>query len=277
MTSSEITVDTGTNELLCVIRDRVAIITLNRPEVRNALSDHLTPALRGMIKSCGENADVGALLITGAGTAFCAGGNVKAMGAHRDPNKLAMSHDEKVADLQERQRLLTGALVAVRKPTIAALPGPAVGAGLAIALACDIRIAAETAFVSTGYLRVGLSGDYGIAWLLTRLVGTARARELMFTSDKVDASRCEQIGLVNRVVPDEKLKDEAFALARAMAEGPTIALRYMKDNLDEALSFDFATARDHEAERLIRTTMTSDHREAVQAFIEKRKAVFTGK
>jgi enoyl-CoA hydratase/carnithine racemase len=277
MTSSEITVDTGTNELLCVIRDRVAIITLNRPEVRNALSDHLTPALRGMIKSCGENADVGALLITGAGTAFCAGGNVKGMGAHRDPNKLAMSHDEKVADLQERQRLLTGALVAVRKPTIAALPGPAVGAGLAIALACDIRIAAETAFVSTGYLRVGLSGDYGIAWLLTRLVGTARARELMFTSDKVDASRCEQIGLVNRVVPDEKLKDEAFALARAMAEGPTIALRYMKDNLDEALSFDFATARDHEAERLIRTTMTSDHREAVQAFIEKRKAVFTGK
>jgi enoyl-CoA hydratase/carnithine racemase len=277
MTSSEITVDTGTNELLCVIRDRVAIITLNRPEVRNALSDHLTPALRGMIKSCGENADVGALLITGAGTAFCAGGNVKAMGAHRDPNKLAMSHDEKVADLQERQRLLTGALVAVRKPTIAALPGPAVGAGLAIALACDIRIAAETAFVSTGYLRVGLSGDYGIAWLLTRLVGTARARELMFTSDKVDASRCERIGLVNRVVPDEKLKDEAFALARAIAEGPTIALRYMKDNLDEALSFDFATARDHEAERLIRTTMTSDHREAVQAFIEKRKAVFTGK
>jgi enoyl-CoA hydratase/carnithine racemase len=277
LTSSEISVDTGTSELLCVIRDRVAILTLNRPEVRNALSDHLTPALRRMIKSCGENAEVGALLITGAGTAFCAGGNVKGMGAHRDPNKLALSHDEKVADLQERQRLLTGALVAVRKPTIAALPGPAVGAGLAIAMACDIRIAAETAFVSTGYLRVGLSGDYGIAWLLTRLVGTARARELMFTSDKVDASRCERIGLVNRVVPDEKLKDEAFALARSMAEGPTIALRYMKDNLDEALAFDFATARDHEAERLIRTTMTSDHREAVQAFIEKRKALFTGK
>jgi enoyl-CoA hydratase/carnithine racemase len=149
--------------------------------------------------------------------------------------------------LQERQRLLTGALISVRKPTLAALPGPAVGAGLAIAMACDIRIAAESAFVSTGYLRVGLSGDYGIAWLLTRLVGTSRARELMFTSDKVDARRAE-----------------------------TIALRYMKDNLDEALLFDFATARDHEAERLIRTTMTADHREAVQAFIEKRKAVFKG-
>src|SRR5436190_672608 len=269
--TTEVTVDTGTSELLCAIRDRVAVITLNRPEVRNALSDDLTPALRSMIKSCGENPEVGALLITGAGTAFCAGGNVKGMGSHREKKKLAMSYEEKVADLQERQRLLTGALVSVRKPTIAALPGPAVGAGLAIAMACDIRIAAQSAFVSTGYLRVGLSGDYGIAWLLTRLVGTARARELMFTADKVDAKRCEAIGLVNRVVPDASLQDEAFALAKAMAEGPTIALRYMKDNLDEALLFDFATARDHEAERLIRTAMTADHREAVQAFIEKRK------
>src|ERR1700743_181188 len=140
MTSEAITIDTGTNELLCVIRDRVAIITLNRPEVRNAMSDNLTPALRTMIKRCGEDSAVGALLLTGAGTAFCAGGNVKGMGAHRDPKRLAMSHDEKVADLQERQRLLTGALVSVRKPTIAALPGAAAGAGLALARARGIRI-----------------------------------------------------------------------------------------------------------------------------------------
>lgn len=274
--TSEIKIETGTEELLCVIRDRVAVITLNRPDARNSLSDTLTPALRTMIKTCGENPEVGVLLVTGAGKAFCAGGNVKGMGAHRDPKKLEMSYEDKVADLQERQRLLTGALASVRKPTIAALPGPAVGAGLSIALACDIRIAAQSAFVSTGYLRVGLSGDYGIAWLLTRLVGTSRARELMFTSEKVDAARCEQIGLVNRVVPDEALQDEAFALAKSMAEGPTLALRYMKDNLDEALLFDFATARDHEAERLIRLTTTADHKEAVQAFIEKRKPVFKG-
>src|ERR1700716_4619057 len=274
--TTETTIDTGTNELLCVIRHRVAVITLNRPEVRNALSDTLTPALRTMIKSCGENPDVGALLITGAGTAFCAGGNVKGMGAHRDQKKLEMSHDEKVADLQERQRLLTGALASVRKPTIAALPGPAVGAGLALAMACDIRIAAQSAFLSTGYLKVGLSGDYGIAWLLTRLVGTSRARELMFTCERVDAARCEAIGLVNRVVPDDKLQAEAFALARSMAEGPTVALRYMKDNLDEALLFDFSTARDHEADRLVPLTTTADHKEAVQAFIDKLKAVFKG-
>src|ERR1700682_5215748 len=276
MTTTEITIDTGTNELLCAIRDRVAIITLNRPEVRKATSATRTPALRAMIKTCGENPEVGVLLITGAGTAFCAGGNVKGMGAHRDKKKLEMSYDEKVADLQERQRLLTGALASLRKPTIAALPGPAVGAGLALAMACDIRFAAQSAFVSTGYLRVALSGDYGIAWLLTRLVGTSRARELMFTADKVDAARCEAIGLVNRVVPDASLQEEAFALARPMAEGPTMALRYMKDNLDEALALDFVTARDHEAERLVRLTTTADHREAVQAFIDKRKPVFKG-
>src|SRR6201747_2768171 len=271
--TTDITIDTGTNELLCVIRDRVALITLNRLEVRNALSDTLTPALRGMIKTCGENPEVGALLITGAGTAFCAGGNVKGMGANRNKKKLELSHDERVADLQERQRLLTGALVSVRKPTLPALPGPAGGAGLAIAMACDIRIAAESAFVSTGYMRVGLSGDYGIAWLLTRLVGTARARELMFLSEKVDAKRCEAIGLVNRVVPDDKLQDEAFAMAKTMAEGPALALRYMKNNLDEAMAFDFNTALDHEAERLVRAAATADHKEAVQAFIGKRKPV----
>src|SRR6201981_3457840 len=274
--TTETKIDTGTDELLCVIRDHVAIITLNRPEMRNALSDSLSPALRAMIKTCGENPDVGVLLLTGAGNAFCAGGNVKGMGAHRDKAKLAMSFDDKVADLQERQRLLTGALAALRKPTIAALPGPAVGAGLALAMACDIRIAAQSAFLSTGYLRVALSGDYGIAWLLTRLVGTARARELMFTADRVDAARCEAIGLINRVVPDAKLQEEAFALAKDMADGPTLALRYMKDNLDEALSFDFATARDTEAARLVRLTTTADHKEAVQAFIDKRKAVFKG-
>jgi enoyl-CoA hydratase/carnithine racemase len=273
---TETTIDTGTDELLCMIRDRVAVITLNRPEARNALSDNLSPALRRMIKSCGDNPDVGAVLLTGAGTAFCAGGDVNGMGAHRDPKKLAMLHDEKVADLKQRQSLLTGALHGLRKPTIAALPGAAAGAGLAIALACDIRIAAQSAFVATGYVRVGLSGDYGIAWLLTQLVGTARARELMFTGEKVDADRCAQIGLVNRVVPDERLQEEAFAFAKSLAEGPSLALQAMKDNLDDALTVDFDTARDREAERLIPLTTSADHKEAVQAFIEKRKAVFGG-
>ena len=268
-------IDTGTNELLCVVRDGVALITLNRPEARNAMSDRLTPALRSQIKERGEDPNVGALLITGAGTAFCSGGDVKGMGDRSA--KKDMGFDERVADLRWRQANLTGALVAVRKPTIAALPGAAAGAGLAIALACDIRIAAKSAFVSTGYARVGLSGDYGIAWLLTRAVGSVRARELMFTADRVDAERCERIGLVNRIVEDAKLQDEAFAFAKSLAEGPRVALRNMKDNLDDALQVDYSTALHREAERLVQASRTSDHKEAVRAFVEKRKPVFTGR
>ncbi|MBN9488427.1 MAG: enoyl-CoA hydratase/isomerase family protein [Alphaproteobacteria bacterium] len=268
-------IDTGTNELLCVVREGVALITLNRPEARNALSDKLTPALRTQIRERGEDPDVGAILITGAGTAFCSGGDVKGMGG-RGPRS-QMSLEERLADLRWRQANLTGALVAVRKPTIAALPGAAAGAGLAIALACDIRIAARSAFVSTGYAKIGLSGDYGIAWLLTRAVGPARARELMFTSERVDAERCERIGLVSRVIEDARLQDEAFAFAKSLAEGPRLALASIKDNLDDALHIDYATALHREAERLVRASRTADHKEAVQAFVEKRKPVFKGR
>ena len=272
MAEDRIEVDTGTNELLCEIRDRVALITLNRPEARNALSDQLTPALRRMIKQCGEDSRVGALLITGTGTAFCAGGDVKGMGSNSA--KAETSLDERIADLRVKQRTLTGALVALRKPTLAALPGPAAGAGLALALACDMRIAAESAVMTTGYARIGLTGDYGIAWLLTRLVGTSRARELMFLSERIDVHRCESLGLVNRVVADAELSDVAFALARFLAGGPLQAFAGMKDNLDHALAADLLESMDKEAENMARSARTTDHKEAVRAFIEKRKPVF---
>src|SRR5262249_58731128 len=170
-------IDTGTTELLCSVKDGVALITLNRPEARNAMSDKLTPALRTQIKERGEDPEVGAILITGAGTAFCSGGDVKGMGG-RGPRG-QMSFEERLSDLRRRQAALTGALVALRKPTIAALPGPAAGAGLAIALACDIRLAARSAFVSTGYPPAGLSGGYGIPRLLTRAVRSAPGARLM--------------------------------------------------------------------------------------------------
>jgi enoyl-CoA hydratase/carnithine racemase len=268
------TIDTCTDELRCEIEERVATITLNRPEARNALSDRLTPALRRMIKQCGDDTEVGSILITGAGTAFCAGGDVKGMGD--GALKTEVSLEDRIANLRIKQRTLTGALVAVRKPTVAALPGPAAGAGMAIALACDIRIAAESAFMSTGYARIGLTGDYGIAWLLTRLAGTARARELMFLSERLDARRCEALGLVNRVVPDTELRTTASALARQLAEGPTSAFGRIKDNLDRALMSDLLSSMDHEAENLVLAARTNDHREAVRAFVEKRKPTFVG-
>ena len=268
-------VDTGTDELLCEIEERVATITLNRPEARNALSDHLTPALRRMIKQCGEDPAIGSILVTGAGTAFCTGGDVKGMG--NAAPKTDASLEDRVASLRTKQRTLTGALVAVRKPTLAALPGPAAGAGMAIALACDIRIASESAFMSTGYARIGLTGDYGIAWLLTRLAGTARARELLFLSERLDARRCEAIGLINRVVPDAELRETAFSIAKQLAEGPTFALGRIKDNLDFALAADLLESMDREAENMVWAARTTDHKEAVRAFVEKRKPAFVGR
>ena len=235
--------------MLGALDDGVAVLTLNRPAARNALSDRLTPALRRMIRSLGARSDVGALVITGAGGAFCAGGDVKGMAASSKPR---LDETAAVADLQQRQRTLTGALMALRIPTLAALPGPAAGAGLALALACDIRIAARSAFVSTGYARVGLSGDYGINWLLTRLVGTARARELMFTAARVDSATCERIGLVNRVVADDAFETAWRDLALSLASGSHQALAHIKDNLDRALDQDFLSTLDHEAELLVR-------------------------
>ena len=266
-------IDTGTELLLGELRDGVATLTLNRPEARNALSDELTPALRRMVLRLGNDPAVGALVLTGAGTAFCAGGDVKGMGSGPGRNT-ERTAGEAVLELQQRQRTLTGVIVSLPVPTIAALPGPAAGAGLALALACDIRFAAASAFVTTGYARIGLTGDYGINWLLTRLVGTARARELMFTADRVDAETCARIGLVNRVFPDESLRSEAAAFAARLAAGPREALALMKRNLERALTSDFLPALDQEAELLVRAAGTEEHREAVRAFIEKRPPRF---
>ena len=266
-------IDTDTVQLLCCLDENgVATITLNRPEVRNALSDELTPALRRMIKKLGDRDDVGSLLITGAGTAFCAGGDVKGMGASGNGPKRPEA--DQVADLRERQRTLTGRLYHFPHPTIAALPGAAAGAGLAIALACDLRLVASSAFVTTGYARVGLSGDYGLSWLLPRLVGAARARELMFTGERIDAERCLAMGIANHVVEDNELAGEALALATSLACGPRKALKLMKENLIDAATSEFFEALDGEASRLVQSAGTADHKEAVRAFIEKRDPNF---
>ncbi len=197
MSASETVFDTGTTDLLCSVSDGVATITLNRPEAKNALSPAMSQGLQAALAKCEVDHAVRAILLIGAGNAFCAGGDVKNMGDRRPKT---LTPEERVKEMKQRHRGVGGGIASASKPTIAALPGAAVGAGLAIALACDIRIAAQSAFLSGGYSKIGLSGDYGIAWLLTRTVGTSAAREMMFTSDRIDAARAEKLGLVNRVV-----------------------------------------------------------------------------
>ena len=265
-------IDTGTEQLLCRVEDRVAVVTLNRPESRNALSMELKQALVRWIPELGADPEVGCLLLTGAGKAFCAGGDTRTMAAGGRPP----SHEDRVRQLRWEHGI-PAAIHGLDKPVVAALPGPAAGAGFSIALSCDIRIAAESAFVTTSYARLGLSGDYGGSWFLTRLVGTARARELYFLGDRVDARECERIGLVNRVVPDAALAKEALALAKRIAGGPPIALRYMKDNLNRALREDLGSCLDTEAERMVQGAMTEDYLEAVKAYTEKRAPQFRGR
>ena len=266
--------DTGTDQLLCHIEERVGVVTLNRPEVRNALSDTLTPALRSIIPELAIRPDVGCIMLTGAGTAFCAGGDVRTFGSL---SREEQTPEDKIQLLRRRQRTLTGMIYELEKPVIAALPGPAAGAGLSIALACDIRVAAARAFVTTGFGKIGLSGDYGGSWFLTQLVGTAKARELYYTSERIDAAECERLGIFNRVFADEAFETEALAFAKRIAAGPPLALRYMKENLNRATTQDLHTCLDMEADRLIRASGTQDFQEAVRAFREKRPPVFTGR
>ena len=163
------------------------------------------------------------------------------------------------------------------KPTIAMLNGVAAGAGMSLALACDLRIAGRSARMTTAFAKVGLSGDYGGTWFLTQLVGTARARELYFLSDVLDAARIEALGLANRVVADEELAAETMALAERLASGPSVALRYMKRNLNVAESGDLAAGLDSEAYGMLRCRASEDHKEAAQAFVEKRAPAFKGR
>ena len=273
-------VDTGTDQLLAVIDDGVATITLNRPHKRNALSDELTPALRESLLRFDEDPEVRVVVLTGAGTAFCAGGDVSGMGSNRAPKRASSavkrSFQDGVRELQRKQETLTLRLFDLSKPTIAALPGPAAGAGFSIALACDLRLAAESAFVTTAFANIGLSGDYGASWLLPQLVGIAKAKELFFTSRRIGAAEGLALGIFNEVVEDDRLPERTAELARTIADGPPVALRYMKENLNRALGADLRTCLALEADRMSRSAQTEDHREAVAAFLAKRAPVFKG-
>jgi 2-(1,2-epoxy-1,2-dihydrophenyl)acetyl-CoA isomerase len=253
-------------------RERVLSITLNRPDKLNALSAEMIGGAVEALERAAVDPAVGTVVITGAGRAFCAGGDVSAMASIGGER----TYEQRVDDLRRGQRL-SWLLHSLPKPTLAAVNGYAMGAGLGIALSCDLRVASSKARFGTAYAKVGFGGDFGVTWQLTRLVGPARAKELLFLADVVEAKEAERLGLVNRVVEAEAFTGEVEELAQRLAGGPTVSYRWMKENVDLAVTAGFQQLLDREAITHLRCGETEDHREGVAAFLEKRAPRFQGR
>lgn len=258
-------------DLIETVDAGIATFTLNRPDRLNAFSGEMLDALIAAMKKAATNTEIAAIILTGAGRAFCAGGDVKAMAGRVDD-----SLERRADELRQRHHLI---LLMRQSPKIiiGAINGPAFGAGLGVALACDLRIAAESAQFGTAFAKVGFSGDFGGSYHLTRLAGPAKARELYLLGTPIDAREAQRLDLVGQVVPDGELLDTARALAQRFVEGPRLAYAYMKRNLLAAETSTLSDVLDLEAFHQARTGMTEDHKEAREAFVEKRKPVFRGR
>jgi len=260
------------HELIETVTDRVATLTLNRPDRLNALSTAILDGLLEALPRLGADAGVAVVVLTGAGRGFCAGGDVKGM-AEGSSQLGVPDAVQRLRGRMEVSRLLHE----IPKPTIAMVNGPAAGAGLAMALACDLRVASESARFITAFVKVGFSGDFGGSYFLSKLVGSGKARELYYTGESLDASQALALGMVNAVVPDFELLDATMALARRLADGPRVALGLMKRNFNAAENGSLSELLDLEALHQVQTSKTDDHQEAALAFVEKRPPVFRGR
>lgn len=246
----------------------VLTLTLNRPEALNAFNVEMKDALLAALADAENNRAVRVLVITGAGRAFSAGQDLK---ERQDPDATDLGDE-----LRARYNPLILAMRRLEKPIIGAINGIAAGAGLSLALACDIRIAADNASFIEVFGRVGLVPDSGSSWFLPRLIGPARAAEMAFTADQIDASTAERIGLINKVVPDDQLLPEAHTLARRLATSAPLALALAKRALNSALETSLTAQLEYEAELQSIAGRSHDHAEGVAAFVEKRQPRFTG-
>lgn len=261
----------GTTDLLESFEQGILTLTMNRPDRRNALSLDMAAAMHASLQRAAADPAVRAVVLTGAGQAFCAGGDVKNMASGGHPGTIEQ-RQHSLKHRAEASRLLH----TMAKPTIAVIRGAAAGAGLALALACDFRLAADSAKLTSAFAKVGLSGDYGASFFLTQLVGPAKARELMMLSPVLGAREALALGLVHRVFSDEQMDREARDFAQALADGPSVALGYIKQNINQAVTGVLQASIDSEAEHQVRCMTTDDHREASQAFVDKRKPAFKG-
>ena len=258
------------------IENRVAIVTLNRPDRMNAVTAAMLERCALALSDFAEDPGVGAVILTGEGRAFCAGGDVAVMEAGEEFGPPGTPFEAQVDELKRWHRVPL-LLNTIPKPTIAVVNGVAVGGGLGLALSCDLRIASDRARFGTAYARVGYDGDFGTTWQMTRLLGEAKAKELFFLPDIISAEEALRIGMVNRVHPHDSLMAESVAIAERIAAGPLVSYRYMKANVAHASTANFAASLNREAETHIRCSQTEDHIEGVKAFMEKREPVFKGR
>ncbi len=268
---------TGTDHLLGRIEGHVAVLSFNRPEARNALSDEIYEGFSRALPQIAADSNIRVLMLTGENNAFCAGGDVKGMHARNSGKEAGRgSVEDAVARLRYLQSLVSGSLRRLPQPVVAAIPGAAAGAGLSIALSADLRVASENALLVTAFANVGASGDFGMSWFLPRIVGEARAKELMFTSPRLSAAEALDLGMVNKVFPQDNFSDHAMNYCQDLATRAPIAIRYIKENINRSLSVTLEAGLDAEGAAMPRTMSTADHREAAAAFVEKRQPKFTG-
>lgn len=254
------------------VADRIATITLDRPDVMNAFTWDMVDAWAAALVEAQRDDAVHVVIVTGAGKAFCSGGDIGEMGKRAEKTPL-MRKDE----LASHVHRIPLALEAMDKPVIAAVNGAATGAGMDLALQCDLRFAAESARFGETYVRVGLVPGAGGTWFLPRLVGTAKALELFWTGELIGAQEAERLGIVNKVLPDDQLIAHVTEVAAKIARGPQLSVRYIKRAVYQGQSIDLRTSLDLISSHYAVVSSSADHREAVQAYLEKRKPTFIGR
>ena len=246
-------------------------ITMNRPERKNALNPDMVRGLVEAARRAADDPEVRAVLFKGAGGSFCVGGDVKSMAEGRAP----LPFEQKLANLR-RGMEVSRILHQMPKPVVAQLDGAAAGAGLSMALSCDLRIASESCKITTAFAKVGFSGDYGGTYFLTKMLGSAKARELYLMSPVLSAQEALALGVVTKVVDDAEVEKAARDLAMSLAQGPSITYGYIKTNINNAETMTLEACFDGESIHHTRCSDTDDHKEAAKAFVEKRKPVFKG-